>query len=620
MLAIANENLLKPLQYWSKSNGGSTTEITDTFTLSEDGVTASFTITHESSYIYYNVDTATLKGHPLKLTFAEFSSSDGKAWLQIRFYDSTMENYTRFDKKQEEGDFVAGEPAEFKFECPADCPRIRVCIRHEYASQGISPPATIVIRDIRLADMFTESLTALNFHKVLKENLPASVQPGSQHIYFTTDGVTAGQYIANKEGYLIPVGAAIASGGGEESEYTNAYTQQWINERKDEILALTKQGHCIVFAIATDIHVRIEDGDAGRYNQVRDYLMLSEQLPMDYICCCGDIMSYCQEWDGVFEPRIEKVKEIFQRARCPWFATRGNHDYNSDDNNPGGSNPNIKEFDKTTADTYLITNDIWHRSIPSQFPSNRTCEIVFDRERPTYGYFYVDDYSKKHRLIFTNSEETHETELGTAYLGDYEEPDCFISGAAETKHQITWLVNQAMDMTGKTDWVVSFYSHTVPYTDREEETCHEFHGYGWDSPELRRIVKAFQDGTSIDMTYGCADVDTHTWVDLSIQKDFRTQGPIAVLGWFGGHCHDDCYRKIDGLNINISTCTCASRRDKWSQDPDTPKLPPERNSSNYAMSVNVFVVNRNTRTIHMIKVGSKRDNAVKFSSDLEFTY
>lgn len=331
-------------------------------------------------------------------------------------------------------------------------------------------------------------------------------------------------------------------------------------------------------------------------------------------------MSYCQDWDEVYEPRIEKVKNIFNQLRCPWFATRGNHDYNSDDNNPGGSNPNIKEFDKITADTYLTTNDVWHRSITSQFPSRGTYEIVFDKERPTYGYFYVDDYSKKHRLIFTNSEETHETELGRPYLGNYEEPDCFISGAAETKHQITWLIDQAMDMTEKLDWVVSFYSHTVPYTDREEENCNEFHGYGWDSPELRKIVKAFQEGTNVDMKYGCADVDNHTWVDLPIKKDFSNQGPIAVLGWFGGHCHDDCYRKVDGLNINISTCTCSSRRDRWSQDPDTPKLPPERNSSNYAMSVNIFVVNKDTRTVDMIKMGSKRDNTVKTSSDLTFTY
>lgn len=618
---MAKENLLKPFPYWKKADGGSTTEVTDSFTVSEDGQTVSFTITHESSYIYYNLDTSGIKGHTLELSVGSLGSSDGQAWLQIRLYDAALENYTRIDKKQEDGDFVSGTAFKVAFEVPADCGRIRVCIRHEYASTGVDPAATITASGFSLVDTYTESLTALNFHKVLKENLPETVAAGTQHVYYTTDGVTVKQYISTAEGYLVPVGAEASAGEGGESAYYNAYTQQWIDERRDEIVALTKQGHCIVFAVATDIHVRIEDGDAGRYNQVRDYIMLSEQLPLDYICCCGDIMSYCQDWDEVYEPRIEKIKNIFNQARCPWWATRGNHDYNSDDNGAGGSNENIKDFNKETADRLLTTNEVWHRSITSKLPSAANIKVVFDETHPKFGYFYVDDYAAKHRLIFTNSEETHETELGRPYLGDASngEPDCFISGV-ETEHQVTWLVNKAMDMSGKEDWVVSFYSHTVPYTDRDEENCHEFHGYGGNNPTLRKVIKAFQEGTAVKVSYGLVDVITHEWKTIPIDKDFSSQGPIAVLGWFGGHCHDDCYRKVDGLNVTISTCTCASRRDRWSQDPDTPKLPPERNSTNYAMSVNVFVVNKDMRTIHMIKLGSKRDNAVKTSSDLTFTY
>lgn len=45
-----------------------------------------------------------------------------------------------------------------------------------------------------------------------------------------------------------------------------------------------------------------------------------------------------------------------------------------------------------------------------------------------------------------------------------------------------------------------------------------------------------------------------------------------------------------------------------------------RNSTNLAMSVNIFIVNLDKRKINMIKLGSKRDNTVKTSSDLEFTY
>jgi hypothetical protein len=72
--------------------------------------------------------------------------------------------------------------------------------------------------------------------------------------------------------------------------------------------------------------------------------------------------------------------------------------------------------------------------------------------------------------------------------------------------------------------------------------------------------------------------------------------------------------------MHISTCTCPERRKTWKDDPNPVKLPPERNSTNLAMSVNVFVVNLDTRTIDVIKVGSKRDNTILNSSDLTFTY
>jgi hypothetical protein len=115
-------------------------------------------------------------------------------------------------------------------------------------------------------------------------------------------------------------------------------------------------------------------------------------------------------------------------------------------------------------------------------------------------------------------------------------------------------------------------------------------------------------------------VDNHDWTTFTRNIDFTQQGAIKVLGWFGGHLHDDAYRKVDGINMHISTCTAPSQRTSWANDPNPVKLPPERNTSNLAMSVNVFVVNLDTRTVNVIKLGSKRDNSIKNSSDLTFTY
>lgn len=612
---MAKENLIPGFDKWSKSENSQTPDVSNTLVVSEDGTGCSFSATVESSYLYYNLATDKIKGHTIQISIASFTASDNLGWFQIRVYDAEASGYSTIDYYTKETTF----PLTFDLDVPPDCARLRLIFRHEWANNGIDPPALLSMQGIEAYDTYTESLTALNFHKVLAENLPASVAPGTQHVYFTTDGVSVKMYIATTEGGLVPVGAEATGGSGQESgAYYNAYTQLWIDERKQEILDLQKKGNCITFIVLTDIHVRIEDGEAGRYNQVRDALMVTEQLPIDYICVTGDIMSYCQEWDGNVEPRIERVKNILSLAKVPWFAARGNHDYNSDDNNTGG-NPNIKEFNKDTMDTYLITARDWHKSITSKLKLFPNLDIVFDEERPTFGYFYVDDYALRHRMVFANSEETHETALGRGYVGSSGEPDCFISGV-ETRHQVRFMVDKALDMRGKEDWVVSFYSHTVPYTDRDQEDFSEFHGYGGNNPELRAILKAFQEGTAITQRYGLVDVDTHEWITETITKDFSEQGPIKVLGWFGGHTHDDCYAKIDGLNICISTCTCGEQRTRWGYDPTPVKVGPERNSTNYAMSMNVFVVNTDTRTVNVVKLGSKRDNTVKTSSDYSFTY
>lgn len=610
MASSTKENLLPAIQNWSKEGNFASTVVYDT----NDPYSCTWIASSESDYIYYKLNN--VPGKVFRLGCTEFNSSDGEAFIQVRSYDAN-ENYIKLVDR----DYIAGGPQDIKFEVPADSVVIRIYFRHNYANEGINPPATMTLTGVYLyEEVEPESLTALNFHKVLRENLPERVDPGTQHIYYVTDGTTVQEYIANKEGYLIPVGLNSTSTTTNTS-YSNAYTQQHIDERKDEIMKLVNAGHCIVWATATDIHVRIEDGDAGRYNQVRDFIMVTHQLPIDYILCEGDIMSYCQLWDGVYEPRCDKVRKIFDQCRCPWYVTRGNHDYNDDDNG-WQNNPNIQQYTKDNADQFFISDRAWTRSIASKMPVALQHEVHFDADHPQNGYFYVDDYEHKHRIIMCNSEETMETDTGHAYITEDGQVDAYISGVYSLA-QVEWLITKAMDLSDKadrSDWVVSFHSHTVPYSDMNEDDKSEFHGYGWDNPEIRDLVVNFMHGTDLDFRYSVIDVDKHQWMDYRKQCNFSKQGPIKVLGWFGGHCHDDCYRKVNGLNINISTCTCSSQRKAWNKDP-TPKKPaPERNSTDLAMSMNIFIVNLDKRTINMVKLGSKRDNAIKTSSDLEFTY
>lgn len=607
----AKKNLLPAVKNWSKGGNAASTL---TY-VSGDNYSCSWTASSESDYIYCKL-TAGIAGKKLILCCKEFNSSDGAGWINVRAYkaDETYANIV--DMQNTSG------PQEIEMDIGSDIAYLLIYFRHCWDDDGIDPAATLTLTGALLyEDVQPESLTALNFHKVLRENLPAKVDAGTQHIYYVTDGTTVQEYIANREGYLVPVGAAGSSGGSSAAEYTNVYTQKHIDERKDEILKLVNDGHCIVWATATDIHVRIEDGDAGRYNQVRDFIMLSNQLPLDYILCEGDIMSYCQDWDGVYEPRCDKVRKIFDQCRCPWYVTRGNHDYNDDDNT-WQSNPNIQQFTKDNADRFFISDRAWTRTIAAKMPVALQHKVHFDESNPQNGYFYVDDFEHKHRIVMCNSEETMETDTGHAYVTEDGQIDAFISGV-QSLAQVEWLITKAMDFTDKpdrADWVVSFHSHTVPYSDMNEADKSEFHGYGWDNPEIRGLVVAFMNGKDLNFKYSVVNVNKHEWMEYQKSCTFSKQGPIKVLGWFGGHCHDDCYRKVNGLNVDISTCTCSSQRKDWGKDPTPKKMAPERNSTDLAMSVNVFIVNLDKRKINMVKLGSKRNNAVKTSSDLEFTY
>lgn len=604
------KNLLPAVKNWSK---GGNTASTITYATG-DNYSCSWTASSESDYIYYKM-TAGVAGKKLILCCTEFNSSDGEGWINVRAYKADNTYTVIVDIQNASG------PQEIEMDIGADITALRIYFRHYWASHGINPAATMTLTGVMLyEDVQPESLTALNFHKVLKENLPAKVDAGTQHIYYVTDGTNVQEYIANKEGYLIPVGTGGSAGTSTETAYTNVYTQQHIDERKDEIMKLVNDGHCIVWATATDIHVRIEDGDAGRYNQVRDYIMLSNQLPIDYILCEGDLMSYCQDWDNVYEPRCDKVRKIFDQCRCPWYVTRGNHDYNTGSGN-GNSNPNIKDY-TSDVNKYFITDRAWTRTIAAKMPFTIQHRVHFDEAHPQNGYFYVDDFEHKHRIVMCNSEETMETDTGHAWVGTDGQIDAFISGV-QSLAQVEWLITKAMNFADKpdrADWVVSFHSHMVPYSDMNETDKSEFHGYGWDSPKIRGLVTAFMNGNDLDFKYSVIDVDKHQWMEYQKNCAFSKQGPMKVLGWFGGHCHDDCYRKVNGLNVDISTCTCASQRKNWGKDPTPKKMAPERNSTDLAMSVNIFIVNLDKRKINMIKLGSKRDNAVKTSSDLEFTY
>ena len=477
-----------------------------------------------------------------------------------------------------------------------------VSILIQLSSKG-APPVNCIVRDLYINDVNeTEppvdpgpepSGASLSIHKVTAAGLPASIPAGSERLYFVNDGRIL---VTTKDGSLRQMGGT----DNGAVQYANAHTQKWINERKEEIKALQKSD-CITFLHLTDMHVSGKDGTAGRFDNIRDALMVARQLQVDYICGTGDILTENEPFD-VFNPLLKTAASILAESPVPWYMARGDHDHNLS----GAVNP--------TPDDVCTMRDFYN-SVQRNMPVRAGKEIVWDAENGLKNYFYVDDLNNRHRMIFVNSEELDLDDSGEPYTDpDTGALDCTLSSVIRTPHQINWFLNDALDMAGKTDWVVSFFSHKVPYRDEE------FHNYGTENAALRQIVQAFNAGTAIEnLSFGVRQAD-HTAANITLNKDFSAQGPVAVSGWFGGHIHDDCYKQVDGINYVVSTSTAPNQRTSWSGDANPAKLPPERNSTDLSMSMNLFVIDKGAEKVHLIKLGSKRDNSVKTSSDLIFDY
>lgn len=556
---------------------------------------------------------AEVAGKAFEFGFRRYKSSPMSKYAQvsIRVYDEAG-GYTKIIDQQN-----AEENYSYVFYVSQACSKMRICFDNsgKHESPFEEGEQTFTLEDYFLHEIKSDGLP-MQIHKTQKHNMPVCVdaRTGVTHLYFAKDPDTneVSQYISDQSGALLPVGGGTAS---LEPEYRNSYTMAHIWERKQEIIDLTRKGNCIVFAVATDIHVRNRDGDAGRYDQVRDLCLLAEHLPVDYICCCGDILSTSDLWaDRPFEPRLDKTRKIFDRLRCPWFAVRGNHDYNS------VNSSDSVEVTVDNANHMVVTNKDWYRMVECFIPKQAGFQYSFDFGPYNGGYFYVEDYARKHRMIFLNSNETREDAAGKPYVNASGSLECFLYDF-RSRHQIEWLVDRALDMSGRIGWTVSFFSHISPYCDGVDGgDTSEFHGYGILNNGMISLIQAFKNGMDLQLVYPVLNQNSQKWEELNINKAFSVQGPVAVVGWFSGHIHDDCYKKVSNVDFCVSTCTSAQQRTSYAKDTDPAKLPPERNDTNYAMSVNVFIVNPAERMVNVVKVGSKRDNAVKTSSDYEFTY
>ena len=93
------------------------------------------------------------------------------------------------------------------------------------------------------------------------------------------------------------------------SEFENEYTQAYIDENKNDVYKL-QQDKSVTFITVQDIH--IESIDSKRYDQLRDIVIITEQLDVDYVAVLGDLTSSLYEHDAAID-MLKKVKEILDQ-------------------------------------------------------------------------------------------------------------------------------------------------------------------------------------------------------------------------------------------------------------------------------------------------------------------
>lgn len=317
-----------------------------------------YSVENSSTDILYLKYTGDVAGKTFRIGFDSYVCSDNSCEFEVRNYE-VDDTYIKLVE-------VKGSISEV-YGCSvttsATCAELRVYFMHQHVSGGALPDTvTAELKNVYMEEV--EVIGGMTVHKVSSKSLPSEIQEGTEHLYYvlSESGTSAFQYISTKKGGLVPVVSK------NSVKYENIFTQFWIEERKKDIISLQKLGHCITFAVATDIHVRAKDSDSGRYDQVRDFILLANQVPIDYICCLGDIMSTNEEWDGNVEPRIEKIKDILSETKVPWYATRGNHDYNID-----AATTTQRDIERL-----FVSERDWHKSITSKFPISGNIEVVFE--------------------------------------------------------------------------------------------------------------------------------------------------------------------------------------------------------------------------------------------------
>lgn len=269
----------------------------------------------------------------------------------------------------------------------------------------------------------------------------------------------------------------------------------------------------------------------------------------------------------------------------PVYAVKGNHDVNMD--YKIGTDPETGKVVYSNADR-ITEKEFYDHAI-----AHNEDTIVTDPANPYGGYYYVNFSKQKIRLICLNTTEIRQdVDILNSTKSEFQQ------NGSLSLQQTTWLVNTALQVP--TGWAVMVIAHIPPITGAnvgvENETTADapFHTRGIRNSSLTSLLEAFVAGSKGSVT--AKTFENGVAKIVYVPYDFTALQDVEFIGHFSGHVHEDSHSVFNGINYVVVNCTTPQKR--W----DT-SLDREANTET-ALSLNSFIINRDTRAVECIKVGA----------------
>ena len=302
----------------------------------------------------------------------------------------------------------------------------------------------------------------------------------------------------------------------------------------------------IQFAFVTDLHA---DDYLNYYDQIQTHLNAVIDIQkygiLDFIAIGGDIHSGVYPDKENPKGKLSELAKTLKESKIPVLVLHGNHDDNSyyvaSPVNPVLSN--------------IITKKEWFNRMIRPFMNGE----IHDTQDSMSLYYYKDFYDKKIRVICLDSTD-YPIIINSDGTMKWHGQNFWGYGA----RQVQWFQAEALNTLDRTDWSVLVLSHMAT-----RNTDLMFNGYNpYNGNLIEGLLKAFMNGGDfIGATTGDYGV--------SINANFKSQGPRKILCYVYGHTHTDQNNKpVDlGWNfINTSCCysagittraKCTNKEDLW---------------------------------------------------------